>query len=131
MEKVSRGRNVYLDLFKIFLSFLVIAIHVASERYAHFPLYRLAVPMFFMISGYFNYSSDGEVLKEKSVGFIKRTLNFLLIGFSIYIVFDFIACLVKGQGVGYDLYQLFFIAKEAAYVTMRHQRRRRGISLPS
>ena len=108
MEKVSRGRNVYLDLFKIFLSFLVIAIHVASERYAHFPLYRLAVPMFFMISGYFNYSSDGEVLKEKSVGFIKRTLIFLLIGFSIYIVFDFIACLVKGQGVGYYFTTLFY-----------------------
>lgn len=45
MEKLSKGRNVYLDLFKIFLSFLVIAIHVTEERYPHFPLYRIAVPI--------------------------------------------------------------------------------------
>lgn len=108
MEKVSNRRNVYLDLFKIFLSFLVIAIHVAGEQYPHFPLYRLAVPMFFIISGYFNYSSDGERLKVKSAGFIKRSLKFLLIGFAIYIVFDFVACLVEGRGVGYYFTTLFY-----------------------
>ena len=108
MEKLRGGRNVYLDLFKIFLSFLVIAIHVTDEQYFHFPLYRLAVPMFFMISGYFIRSSDAERLKEKSVGFIKRSFKFLLIGVSIYIVFDFIGCLVKGHGVGYYFTTLFY-----------------------
>lgn len=104
----SKGRNVYLDLFKIFLSFLVIAIHLAGESYAHFPLYRLAVPMFFIISGYFNYTEDKERLKSKSVVFIKRTLRYLLIGFAIYIVFDFIGCYFEGHGVGYYFTTLFY-----------------------
>ena len=46
-------RNVFLDLFKFFLCYLVIAIHLAGESYWYFPVYRLAVPMFFMISGYY------------------------------------------------------------------------------
>ena len=58
MEQATNKRNVYLDLFKYFLSFLVIAIHLTGEYYSHFPLYRLAVAMFFLISGYFNYSPD-------------------------------------------------------------------------
>lgn len=104
----SRSRNVYLDLFKFFLSFLVIAIHLVGESYSFFPLYRLAVPMFFLMSGYFNYSSDAEKRKSKSVAFIKRTWHYLLIGFAFYIVFDFIACFVKGNGVGYYFTTLFY-----------------------
>ena len=54
MQQNVKSRNVFLDLFKFFLYFLVIAIHLAGESYSNFPLYRLAVPMFFLISGYFN-----------------------------------------------------------------------------
>ncbi len=108
MVKLSKGRNVYLDLFKYFLCFLVIAIHLAGESYAHFPLYRLAVPMFFMISGYFNYTEDSERLEKKSVGFIKRTAQYMIVGFLIYIIFDFIMCYVDGKGVGYYFTTLFY-----------------------
>ena len=108
MGNISKSRNVYLDLFKIFLSFLVIAIHLAGETYSHFPLYRLAVPMFFIISGYFNYSDDKEKLKAKSIPFIKRTLHYVLFGFAFYIVFDFIGCYIEGHGVGYYFTTLFY-----------------------
>ena len=108
MADISRGRNVYLDIFKIFLAFLVIAIHLAGESYGHFPLYRLAVPMFFIISGYFSYTEDTERLRAKSVALIKRTLHYMLFGFGFYIVFDFIGCYVNGHGVGYYFTTLFY-----------------------
>ncbi len=108
MQQLTSKRNVYLDLFKYFLSFLVIAIHLAGETYSYFPLYRLAVPMFFLISGYFNYTSDAQKLKEKSISFIKRTAKYLIVGFLIYIIFDFVLCLVEGKGVGYYFTTLFY-----------------------
>jgi surface polysaccharide O-acyltransferase-like enzyme len=79
-----------------------------GESYPHFPLYRLAVPMFFLISGYFSYSCDEEQAKKKALGFIKRTIQYMLIGFLIYIVFDFVMCFVDGHGVGYYFTTLFY-----------------------
>jgi len=108
MKQATGGRNVFLDLFKFFLCYLVIAIHLAGETYPVFPLYRLAVPMFFIISGYFNYTADKDRLRQKAVGFIRRTLRYLLVGFGIYIVFDFVMCYVNGHGVGYYFTTLFY-----------------------
>ena len=108
MKNAASSRNIFLDLFKFLLSYLVIAIHLAGETYDHFPLYRLAVPMFFMISGYFNYSADKERLKQKTVGFIKRTWQYMAFGFALYIIFDFVMCYVDGSGVGYYFTTLFY-----------------------
>ena len=102
-----RKRNLPLDLFKVFLAFLVICIHFAGEAYDHFPLYRLAVPMFFMISGYFNYHADGEIRKKRAKTLISRTVNYMIIGFGIYIVYDFFLCYAEGKGVGYYFTTLF------------------------
>ncbi len=101
-------RNVYLDLFKYFLSFLVILIHVTQKDYVFHPLFRLAVPMFFLISGYFMYHPDKDRQMAKAKGFIPRTLKYFLIGFGFYIVFDFIMCYVDGHGVGYYFTTLFY-----------------------
>ncbi|MBO5039671.1 MAG: acyltransferase [Clostridia bacterium] len=103
----SRSRNVYLDIFKFFLCYLVISIHLAGETYSHFPLYRLAVPMFFIISGYFNRASK-ELAEKSSVGFIKRTFRYMIAGFLLYIIFDFVMCYVDGHGVGYYFTTLFY-----------------------
>ena len=108
MNPAPKSRNLYLDLFKFFLCYLVIAIHLAGESYSHFPLYRLAVPMFFLISGYFNYTPNADKARDKAKGFIKRSLQYLLVGFLIYIVFDFFWCFVEGKGVGYYFTTLFY-----------------------
>lgn len=102
-----KNRNLALDLFKVFLAFLVICIHFADESSALFPLYRLAVPMFFMISGYFNYHPHYSQRLDKAKKFIKRSFNYLLVGFGIYIVFDFFLCYAEGKGVGYYFTTLF------------------------
>ena len=109
MKSTTTERNILLDLFKFFLCYLVIAIHLAGETYSHFPLYRLAVPMFFMISGYFNYyTPEQEQCRKKAVGFIKRTWHYMTLGFLIYILFDFVMCYVDGHGVGYYFTTLFY-----------------------
>lgn len=108
MERLQKRRNFYLDLFKFFLCFLVIAIHLTGDIYWYFPVYRLAVPMFFIISGYFNYSEDKVYIENKSFKFIKRTAKYMIVGFLIYIVFDFIMCYVDGRGVGYYFTTLFY-----------------------
>ena len=108
MQTKKSQRNVYLDLFKFFLSFMIIAIHLAGETYSHFPLYRLSVPMFFIISGYFCYSASPERVMQKARGLIPRTLKYMAVGFGIYIVFDFIGCFIEGHGVGYYFTTLFY-----------------------
>ncbi len=108
MSPVTRTRNVYLDLFKYLLCLFVIAIHVAGEDPWFFPVYRLAVPMFFLVSGHFAYTPDPEALKRRSVGQIGRTLRYLFVGFGFYILFDFVMCFVDGHGVGYYFTTLFY-----------------------
>ena len=108
MAPRQASRNVYLDLFKVFLSFLVICIHFVGEAYDHHPLYRLAVPMFFMMSGYFLYYPDRTTWQKRALSFIKRNVHYMLIGFGIYIVYDFIMCYVDGKGVGYYFTTLFY-----------------------
>ncbi|MGN1200776.1 MAG: acyltransferase family protein [Candidatus Caccovivens sp.] len=108
MNKTQSNRNVYLDIFKIFLCFLVICIHLAGETYSHFPVYRLAVPMFFLISGYFSNHQGHENAEQKAFNAVKRTLKYMLIGFLINIIFDFVNCFVTGKGVGYFWTTLFY-----------------------
>lgn len=101
-------RNLWLDLYKIFLAFLVICIHFVGETYSHHVLYRIAVPTFFMISGYYLYNKDEVINLSKAKNFIKRCFKYLLIGFGVYIIYDFIMCYVDDKGVGYYFTTLFY-----------------------
>ena len=93
MTKANEKRNIWLDLFKLYLSWLVICIHIAGAHYSHFGLYRLAVPTFFMISGFFAYNKAYEVRRKKSVVFLKRSTVYMLLALGLYLLFNFIICL--------------------------------------
>ena len=93
MIKANEKRNIWLDLFKLYLSWLVICIHIAGSHYSHFGLYRVAVPTFFMISGFFAYNKAYEVRRKKSVSFLKRSTVYMLLGLGLYLLFNFIICL--------------------------------------
>ncbi len=108
MQEQTKGRNVYLDLFRFFLAFMIICIHLTDTVYDFFPLYRLAVPMFFMISGYFLFTKDEEKQKEKSVGFIRRSATYMLIGIAFYTIYEFIFCLIDNVSVGWFFTTLFY-----------------------
>lgn len=105
---MEKGRNLWLDLFKICMCWMIISIHFVWESYFYHPIYRLAVPLFFAISGYFNYRTDTEKAAAGAITFIRRSFRYLLVGFAFYIVFDFIMCYVDGNGVGYYFTTLFY-----------------------
>lgn len=105
---MTKGRNLWLDLFKLVMCWMIISIHFVWETYDYHPVYRLAVPLFFLISGYFNYRVDAKKKLSGAVNFIKRSAKYMVLGFSFYIVFDFVMCYVDGNGVGYYFTTLFY-----------------------
>ena len=132
MQEKRGGRNVYLDLFRFFLAFMIICIHLTGETYAFFPLYRLAVPAFFMISGYFMYTKNKDKEEKKALGFIRRSATYMLIGIAFYTVYEFIGCLIDGIGVGWffttifyegnsPLFKFFFLNAPIPYYTVGAQ----------
>ena len=84
MEK-QKIRNVWLDLFRFVLIFMVINIHFNQES-LFLPVFRMAVPMFFMISGYFSYSKDVGLQTNKNKKLIKSTLKYLFFGYTVSLV---------------------------------------------
>lgn len=105
---MSKSRNLWLDLFKLVLCWMIISIHFVWETYSYYPLYRLAVPLFFLISGYFNFREDPNKRCAGALQFIKRSAKYMAFGFSFYIIFDFVMCYVDGNGVGYYFTTLFY-----------------------
>ena len=108
MQENGKGRNVYLDLFRFFLAFMIICIHLTDKTYSFFPLYRLSVPMFFMISGYFLFTEDEEKQKKKAVVFMRRSATYMLIGIAFYTVFELIFCLIDNTSVGWFFTTIFY-----------------------
>lgn len=100
INTAPRGRNLYLDLFRVVLAFLVICLHFTEERTTAGPLFRMAMPTFFMISGYFLSADDNEKELLKAKRFIKSSLKYLVVGFAIYIVFDFCMTLAHKESFG-------------------------------
>ncbi len=105
---MKNQRNLWLDLFKLCLCWMIISIHFVWETYPYYPVYRLAVPLFFLISGYFNFRPAKEKRLAGALTFIKRSATYTILGFSFYIIFDFILCYVDGKGVGYYFTTLFY-----------------------
>ena len=85
-------RNLWLDLFKIFLCFFVFCIHNVRQAYMHFPVYRMAVPAFYIISGYFIYTKEESLKEEKAINFIRRSFIYMMIGIIFYFIYDLIMC---------------------------------------
>lgn len=106
--KLKSSRNIYLDLYRIFLSFLVICIHLSGKDYITYPLYRLAVPSFFMISGYFLYSNDYNKESKKAISFIARNAKYMIIGIVFYTIYELIFCIVDGTSIGWFFTTLFY-----------------------
>ena len=77
-----------IDLLKFLCSFMVIYIHANIKNQFGSYLYsfcRIAVPIFFMISGYFLYNSDSKTWSK-----IKKNLNLLIFSEIFYILFEII-----------------------------------------
>lgn len=88
MRSKDVARYFYIDILKFICAFLVICIHApflgAVGQYI-IAISRCAVPIFFMISGYFNASKNSEKNYQKQ---IKKLLILLIYANIIYFLFD-------------------------------------------
>ena len=84
-----------LDFAKFLCAFLVISIHMSyfGKRYFE-PLTRFAVPIFFMITGYF-YSSIKKSNRES--GQIKKTIAILLFSNLLYLLWKIARCVLLNE----------------------------------
>ena len=82
-----KKRNIFVDIFKITIVYLVVCTHF-HPYFLQSGIFRLAVPAFFMISGFFQYSNDEQVKNKKAINFVKSSIKYLLIGFLIYMIYD-------------------------------------------
>lgn len=84
-----------LDFAKFFCAFMVICIHMSywGKRYFE-PLTRFAVPIFFMITGYF-YSSIKQNKREWIQ--IKKTIALFLYSNLLYLVWGIVKCVLSDE----------------------------------
>ena len=72
------SRNYSIDILRLLLSFAVVVIHVHSGKWYDYvdPICRLAVPVFFIISGYFIYDEGINKKVRKGLAKISKRLHF-------------------------------------------------------
>ena len=65
MNKINKNRNLGVDILKFLCAFLVVMIHAPIPGVSQYttPIARIAVPIFFMITGYY-YSNTVKSGKE-------------------------------------------------------------------
>ena len=88
MENIENRRLNNLDVLKAICAFLVICIHISYKDDLNniiTPLCRIAVPIFFMITGYFYHKTSKKPLKQ-----IKKVLILILLSNLLYVVFEMI-----------------------------------------
>lgn len=89
------GRNSAIDISRFIFAFFVVVIHVPlMGGKILLPFARCAVPFFFIVSGYYLYTTDGYLLRKKAVGsakkWLKLWLKYTLILLSITVLLNFI-----------------------------------------
>ena len=82
-------RNYAFDVLKFFMATFVVFIHVPTPYYNILdPIYRCAVPVFFIISGYFLYSEDSQIIfQERILKNINKVTKICLWATLLYIPF--------------------------------------------
>lgn len=93
---MNRQKNYTLELLKLFASYMVVFIHVkfyGELGVAIETLARFAVPLFFLISGYYSY----QIKPEKILKRAKNILNLSILAVGSYTVFNIVTFLLKGK----------------------------------
>lgn len=96
---MSKQKNYTLELLKLFASYMVVFIHISfygEMDTVMETLARFAVPLFFLISGYYSYQIEPEKIKKR----IKNILNLLILASVCYILFRVVTSLIDGDTEG-------------------------------
>jgi len=113
-----------LNALKIIAAFFVVAIHV------HFPgdfgrafiaVARFAVPFFFMVSGFFSYYENKDVLNEKYKRKIKHLVTIFTGSFVLYLIYGLLISIVNGN-LGDYISHKFSIVAFVEFFVFNHPR---------
>lgn len=86
---MERERNLGIDILKFVCAFLVCAVHFSPSPYLR-AIARVAVPVFFLLSGYFTENSckqDAHKIGKKNLKFFIKTVIVLAIFVSLHFLF--------------------------------------------
>lgn len=89
-------KNMTLELFKLFASYMVVFIHVKFVGEIDVivnALARFAVPLFFLISGYYSY----QISPKKIIKRTRNSLNLFIFATVCYIAFSVLFLLLEGN----------------------------------
>ncbi len=93
---MNNQKNYTLELLKLITSYMVVFIHVkfyGEMGIAIETLARFAVPLFFLISGYYSYRIKPEKILKRA----KNILNLSILAVGSYTVFNILTLLLKGR----------------------------------
>ena len=93
---MNAKKNTTLELLKLFASYMVIFIHVlfyGRLGIVFDTLARFAVPLFFLISGFYSYQITPEKLKKRTL----NILTLLILATVCYTIFNIAPLLLKGN----------------------------------
>ncbi|MCM1369411.1 MAG: acyltransferase family protein [Candidatus Amulumruptor caecigallinarius] len=80
-----------LQFLKFICAILVVQLHSYSFLWSGLvPICRIAVPVFFFISGYFMVSAEGTISEKKIISTAKKILRITIIANLAYIAYDFL-----------------------------------------
>lgn len=95
-QSIENHRNYSLDLLKFIASYMIVCIHFRSYGVAGefiSVVSRFAVPVFFMISGYYSYNNDEKKIKNKMLKILKIYFG----AFILYFLFNVSVMAFNGQ----------------------------------
>lgn len=93
------GREIFgLQILKFLCALMVVQIHFDSGvREFLLPLTRVAVPVFFMITGYFLPDASGRIGIARIKRMLGKVLKLELVACCVYLIFRFISAYIKGE----------------------------------
>lgn len=95
-----KNRNNAIDFSRLVLAFFVVCIHVpfifGSEL---LPVFELAVPLFYAITGFYMYSESYQDLRKKLIRWIWHWLRIYIIAFIIIFTLLCVVRLEKGENI--------------------------------
>lgn len=109
MEKLNLNRKIGLDVLKCIAAFLVVCIHASFyDKFGDYftAISRIAVPIFFMISGYF-YTRTVE--KENQNKQILRILKLCIIANVLFFIYKILVAFVMSKDIVLILKDFFSI----------------------
>lgn len=87
--QLKQGSIASLYVLKAICAFLVVVIHFPMKYgYYLYPIVRIAVPCFFMISGYFLYNDNREKMLTNLKRALRRTLKVTIFAYAFYLLVE-------------------------------------------